>query len=320
VLRSTCQCSGLVMRFSGNMTGLIAKTAPRCAAAGAQLAALQSFRTLAGRVLEGCRRETREDESGRPRRPRSINCREGPAGLRRPGALPLAQASPLLPQRTALTNRRGSAGDLPISKTSTPILFSIRTLMERHLRCAGRYGEVEQNSRGGGGTAPDPLNAERLRLIACCIRPLTCLIVVARRPESIDHPLLRRREPPKQKAPARPAVRPGSDLIMVSFFRRSTPFRGDHINTARLGAIRADALPASLWQGKTSGQARPRHGLLLRASRSWRCPPLRPERPRSPTLLLGSLPLIPRPSGRRGAGCSSNPGSTGRSDWPHQSF
>jgi ribosomal protein L12E/L44/L45/RPP1/RPP2 len=106
-------------------------------------AALQSFRTLAGRALEELQKTHGEGESPAP---------AAPAGAA-PGA-----AAPSDDEQDAVQQ---AIGDL---ENINAHLFSIEALMERIFDVRVPE-EVEQKFRElAGELAPDPLNADRLRL------------------------------------------------------------------------------------------------------------------------------------------------------------
>lgn len=109
-------------------------------------AALQSFRTLAGRVLEELQKLHGDDES----EPAAAQPSAAPA----PGGTAPAAA-------TDQENMQQAIGDL---ENINAHLFSIEALMERIFDVRVPE-EVEQKFREvAGELAPDPLNADRLRL------------------------------------------------------------------------------------------------------------------------------------------------------------
>jgi hypothetical protein len=104
-------------------------------------AALQSFRTLAGRVLEELQKLHGDEEGEAPAAP-------APAGSQAPAA-------------TDQESMQQAIGDL---ENINAHLFSIEALMERIFDVRVPE-EVEQKFREvAGELAPDPLNADRLRL------------------------------------------------------------------------------------------------------------------------------------------------------------
>jgi hypothetical protein len=107
-------------------------------------AALQSFRTLAGRVLEELQKNHGDGESPAPASPSPA----APAGA--------GSAEP--PETDAIQQ---AIGDL---ENINAHLFSIEALMER-IFDVRVPDDVEQKFRElAGELAPDPLNADRLRL------------------------------------------------------------------------------------------------------------------------------------------------------------
>lgn len=107
-------------------------------------AALQSFRTLAGRVMEELQKQQEATEAA------AIQADAAPAG---PGAIDEQDAEPDALQQ--------AMADL---ENINAHLFSIEALMER-IFDVRVPDEVEQKFREvAGELAPDPLNADRLRL------------------------------------------------------------------------------------------------------------------------------------------------------------
>jgi len=113
-------------------------------------AALQSFRTLAGRVLEEMQKQYGDGEAPEATRPAAIPATE--AGRGATAANPAAAEADAIQQAMA---------DL---ENINAHLFSIEVLMERIFDVRVPE-EVEQKFREvAGELAPDPLNADRLRL------------------------------------------------------------------------------------------------------------------------------------------------------------
>jgi hypothetical protein len=113
-------------------------------------AALQSFRTLAGRVMEELQKQAdAASGDGAPQGPASVSAEAGAAAVAPPDGPPEPDA---LQQAMA---------DL---ENINAHLFSIEALMER-IFDVRMPEEVEQKFREvAGELAPDPLNADRLRL------------------------------------------------------------------------------------------------------------------------------------------------------------
>ena len=117
-------------------------------------AALQSFRTLAGRALEELQRR-HGDELGAPGSAPSP-ASPGPAAAAAAGAG--SQGEPENPEQEALQQAMGDLENINAH------LFSIEALMERIFDVRVPE-EVEQVFKElAGELAPDPLNADRLRL------------------------------------------------------------------------------------------------------------------------------------------------------------
>ncbi|MEB3259357.1 MAG: hypothetical protein VKP63_01870 [Cyanobacteriota bacterium] len=107
-------------------------------------AALQSFRTLAGRVLEELQKQLQDGESS-----------VAPAS---PGDSPGGSTGTMTPESDALQQAMADLENINAH------LFSIEALMERIFDVRVPE-EVEQIFREvAGELAPDPLNADRLRL------------------------------------------------------------------------------------------------------------------------------------------------------------
>ena len=106
-------------------------------------ASLQSFRTLAGRVLEELQKQYGDSEAGPASAPTPVEAGRGPSSSAETDAIQQAMAD--------LENINAH-------------LFSIEALMERIFDVRVPE-EVEQKFREvAGELAPDPLNADRLRL------------------------------------------------------------------------------------------------------------------------------------------------------------
>jgi hypothetical protein len=112
-------------------------------------AALQSFRTLAGRVLEELQKQTGDGDTSLTPPPQVEPASGGPAST--PGGTVAAEPDAIQQAMADLENINAH-------------LFSIEALMERIFDV--RVPEdVEQKFREvAGELAPDPLNADRLRL------------------------------------------------------------------------------------------------------------------------------------------------------------
>ena len=123
-------------------------------------AALQSFRTLAGRVMEELQKQqealeasedSASDANAQPSTPHGREAAAAPAGAAASGSQGSEEADPL----------QQAMGDL---ENINAHLFSIEALMERIFDVRVPE-EVEQKFRElAGELAPDPLNADRLRL------------------------------------------------------------------------------------------------------------------------------------------------------------
>ena len=113
-------------------------------------AALQSFRTLAGRVLEELQKQTNDSDAA-PATPQADRMAAG-------GSATPAGTAPPEPEPDALQQAMADLENINAH------LFSIEALMERIFDV--RVPEdVEQKFREvAGELAPDPLNADRLRL------------------------------------------------------------------------------------------------------------------------------------------------------------
>ncbi|MFM7237819.1 MAG: hypothetical protein ACKOYK_13855 [Cyanobium sp.] len=111
-------------------------------------AALQSFRTLAGRVLEELQKQVGDSEASP----------SAPSPEPPPGANPASSAGTATPEPDALQQAMADLENINAH------LFSIEALMERIFDVRVPE-EVEQKFREvAGELAPDPLNADRLRL------------------------------------------------------------------------------------------------------------------------------------------------------------
>jgi len=145
-----CQCPDC-QRFYREHDRLIRENASLRQQQELNWAALQSFRTLAGRVLEELQKQHGDadapaGESGK-----------GPAGA--PAAKGAAAAA--VPESPELEAIQQAMADL---ENINAHLFSIEVLMERIFDVRVPE-EVEQKFREvAGELAPDPLNADRLRL------------------------------------------------------------------------------------------------------------------------------------------------------------
>jgi hypothetical protein len=111
-------------------------------------AALQSFRTLAGRVLEELQKQVGDGEASPA----------APSPEPAPGGTPTSSAGTATPEPDALQQAMADLENINAH------LFSIEALMERIFDVRVPE-EVEQKFREvAGELAPDPLNADRLRL------------------------------------------------------------------------------------------------------------------------------------------------------------
>ena len=116
-------------------------------------AALQSFRTLAGRVLEELQRRHGDDAPALASSGPSVNTAPSAAA-----AAAAADGGPESPEAEALQQAMADLENINAH------LFSIEALMER-IFDVRVPDEVEQTFRElAGELAPDPLNADRLRL------------------------------------------------------------------------------------------------------------------------------------------------------------
>jgi hypothetical protein len=117
-------------------------------------AALQSFRTLAGRVLEELQKQYGDGEPPAPEAPRAAGTPAIEAGKTASTAAP----APESPEAEAIHQAMADLENINAH------LFSIEVLMERIFDVRVPE-EVEQKFREvAGELAPDPLNADRLRL------------------------------------------------------------------------------------------------------------------------------------------------------------
>jgi hypothetical protein len=114
-------------------------------------AALQSFRTLAGRVLEEMQKQYGDGEAPEAPRPAATPATEAGRGTTAANPAAAAEADAIQQAMADLENINAH-------------LFSIEVLMER-IFDVRVPDEVEQKFREvAGELAPDPLNADRLRL------------------------------------------------------------------------------------------------------------------------------------------------------------
>lgn len=119
-------------------------------------AALQSFRTLAGRVLEELQKQYGEGDA-----PASEGARPPGTPASEPSRSGTAAAAAESPESPELEAIHQAMADL---ENINAHLFSIEVLMER-IFDVRVPDEVEQKFREvAGELAPDPLNADRLRL------------------------------------------------------------------------------------------------------------------------------------------------------------
>jgi hypothetical protein len=123
-------------------------------------AALQSFRTLAGRVMEELQKQQDASESAA----------DAAADSASPSHLATPHGREAAPAGSAANGSEGSEEADPLQQAMADLeninahLFSIEALMER-IFDVRVPDEVEQKFRElAGELAPDPLNADRLRL------------------------------------------------------------------------------------------------------------------------------------------------------------
>jgi len=173
--------------------------------------------------------------------------------------------------------------------------------------CGYRRKWSRNSARWPANWPPDPLNADRLRSIACCIRPLTCLIVVSTPAESMIIPSSSAGTTTKAKGskPGQPFGQFGPDHGVVF----ADPTRQAITSTPpRLAAIAP--MPCSSLCRKTSrASAAPAWFCCCGLAQLAHVTAETREAPQ-PTLLLAAAAPIPRPSGRRGAGAAATPDST----------
>ena len=147
-----CQCPDC-QRFYREHDRLIRENASLRQQQELNWAALQSFRTLAGRVLEELQKQYGDAE------PPAAEAARGPAA-QAPEATRAAAAA-ASPEDSEDDAIQQAMGDL---ENINAHLFSIEVLMERIFDVRVPE-EVEQKFREvAGELAPDPLNADRLRL------------------------------------------------------------------------------------------------------------------------------------------------------------
>jgi len=146
-----CQCPDC-QRFYREHDRLIRENASLRQQQELNWAALQSFRTLAGRVLEELQKQHGDGESPAPEGARAAGA-PSPDGMRGGAA---ASAGPA--EADAIQQAMADLENINAH------LFSIEVLMERIFDVRVPE-EVEQKFREvAGELAPDPLNADRLRL------------------------------------------------------------------------------------------------------------------------------------------------------------
>jgi hypothetical protein len=148
-----CQCPDC-QRFYREHDRLIRENASLRQQQELNWAALQSFRTLAGRVLEELQKQHGDGESPAPEGARAAGALT-PDGVRGAAA---ASASAGPAEADAIQQAMADLENINAH------LFSIEVLMERIFDVRVPE-EVEQKFREvAGELAPDPLNADRLRL------------------------------------------------------------------------------------------------------------------------------------------------------------
>jgi len=148
-----CQCPDC-QRFYREHDRLIRENASLRQQQELNWAALQSFRTLAGRVLEELQKQYGDGELPAAEAPRA-------AGTPLPEAGKVAAAAAPAPESPEAEAIHQAMADL---ENINAHLFSIEVLMERIFDVRVPE-EVEQKFREvAGELAPDPLNADRLRL------------------------------------------------------------------------------------------------------------------------------------------------------------
>jgi hypothetical protein len=146
-----CQCPDC-QRFYREHDRLIRENASLRQQQELNWAALQSFRTLAGRVLEELQKQYGDGEQPAPDSARAAS--SPPAEPARAGATAAADS----PEAEAIQQAMADLENINAH------LFSIEVLMERIFDVRVPE-EVEQKFREvAGELAPDPLNADRLRL------------------------------------------------------------------------------------------------------------------------------------------------------------
>ncbi|MEI6616637.1 MAG: hypothetical protein WCL59_08680 [Cyanobium sp. ELA507] len=148
-----CQCPDC-QRFYREHDRLIRENASLRQQQELNWAALQSFRTLAGRVLEELQKQYGDGEPPAPEAPRAAGTPAIEAGKTASTAAP----APESPEAEAIHQAMADLENINAH------LFSIEVLMERIFDVRVPE-EVEQKFREvAGELAPDPLNADRLRL------------------------------------------------------------------------------------------------------------------------------------------------------------
>ena len=148
-----CQCPDC-QRFYREHDRLIRENASLRQQQELNWAALQSFRTLAGRVLEELQKQYGDGEPPAPEAPRAAGTTAIEAGKTAAAAAP----APESPEAEAIHQAMADLENINAH------LFSIEVLMERIFDVRVPE-EVEQKFREvAGELAPDPLNADRLRL------------------------------------------------------------------------------------------------------------------------------------------------------------
>jgi hypothetical protein len=148
-----CQCPDC-QRFYREHDRLIRENASLRQQQELNWAALQSFRTLAGRVLEELQKQYGDGEPPAPEASRTAGTPATEAGKTAAAAAP----APESPEAEAIHQAMADLENINAH------LFSIEVLMERIFDVRVPE-EVEQKFREvAGELAPDPLNADRLRL------------------------------------------------------------------------------------------------------------------------------------------------------------
>jgi hypothetical protein len=148
-----CQCPDC-QRFYREHDRLIRENASLRQQQELNWAALQSFRTLAGRVLEELQKQYGDGEPPAPEAPRAAGTPSTEAGKTAAAAAPVPES----PEAEAIHQAMADLENINAH------LFSVEVLMERIFDVRVPE-EVEQKFREvAGELAPDPLNADRLRL------------------------------------------------------------------------------------------------------------------------------------------------------------